>query len=348
MGFGRHVRCGDLWNRVAKSRDRHQESADPRAMIEQGWPDARIEAHIRALAVWREPIRLEPLAGGLCNRSWIATSGSSRHVVRVGFDIPIHGIHQASVQTSMAAAATLGVAPRVIHAEPNLTVTDFLDGGCLTSEQVLDPANLAGIVERLRRLHDGGRATAGTLGYFWPFQAVRRYIALGRARGARLAARLDEVECIADRLERAVRPFLPVFTHNDLVPQNLMFDGAGRVWFVDWDYGGFGHPMFDLAALGANADGDEDDDRRVLAHYYGGIDEALWRDFVTFKLALSLREWMWGMAQELTSTLAPEAVRASMSALYPGREQGYEGYTNLNGERFERSWRLYRDLFPAP
>ncbi len=312
-------------------------------MIQPDWTDARIEATIAGLPLWPGTASLAPLTGGLCNRSWIVTAAGRQYVARVGFDIPVHGIHQTSVQAAMSAAAALGVAPAVRHAEPNLTVVDFLDGGCMTSGEVI--ANLPAVIERLRTLHAGGGAVAGTLGYFWPFQAIRRYVALGRARRSRLHDRLGEVERINALLERAVRPFTPVFSHNDLVPQNLMFDGERRVWLVDWDYGGFGHPMFDLAALGANADGGEADDRRVLELTLGRTDEATWRDFLVFKLILSLREWMWGMAQELTSTLATEAVAASMGALYPDREQGYAGYTNLNGERFERSWRRYGGLF---
>jgi thiamine kinase-like enzyme len=312
-------------------------------MILPDWAESRMEAHIAGLGLWPGKPALAPLPGGLCNRSWVVTSAGRRFVARVGFDSPVHGIRQGAVQASMMAAAALGVAPHVRHAEPNLTIADFIEGRALANADV--HASWAAIVERVKALHACGAPVEGTLGTFSPFQAIRRYVALGRGRGTRLAGRLDDVERINRLLERAIRRFTPVFTHNDLVPQNMMKDGAGRVWLVDWDYGGFGHPMFDLAAIGANADGDEDFDRRVLAAYAGHDDESTWRDFLAFKLILSLREWMWGMAQELTSTLSAGAVAASMGALYPGREPGYEGYTNLNGERFERSWRLYGKLF---
>jgi thiamine kinase-like enzyme len=49
-----------------------------------------------------------------------------------------------------------------------------------------------------------------------------------------------------------------VFSHKDLNPMNLLWDGQ-RVWLLDWDSAGPAHPYMDLATL-ANfmnlADGD--------------------------------------------------------------------------------------------
>jgi thiamine kinase-like enzyme len=96
------------------------------------------------------------------------------------------------------------------------------------------------------------------------------------------------------------------------------------VLFIDWDYGGFSNPNFDLAAAMINSDAPEDLDLRVVELYYGQRMKENWRQYRLFKVAVSLREFLWGMVQEVTSELAPELVAAGMSALYGDQKAGYE------------------------
>ena len=53
------------------------------------------------------------------------------------------------------------------------------------------------------------------------------------------------------RLEQAQVPLPIVFGHHDLLPGNFIDDGK-RLWLIDWEYGGFGTAMFDLANLSSN------------------------------------------------------------------------------------------------
>jgi len=319
---------------------------DTERMIEPTWDTARIGDYLRGLPLWRGEVAIEPLVGGLCNKSFVITDGDTKRVARIGSDILVHGIVQTSVQASMRAAADIGVTPAVRHSEPGLSILDFLDGGCIRPGDIEnDGANLEEIVAVLKRLHGGSDKVRGPLTYFWPFQVARHYARVGLEKDSRLTAELPEAIRIATLLEAAVRPFTPVLTHNDLVPQNLMFDGARKIWLIDWDYGGYGHPLFDIAAVGANADASEATERKICELYYGKLDDALWHEFLAFKLILNLREYMWGMVQEVTSELDQVSVASAMAELYPDQEQGYEGYTNLNRARFERNWAELRAEF---
>ena len=133
-----------------------------------------------------------------------------------------------------------------------------------------------------------------------------------------------------------------MFTHNDVVPQNAMVDTAGQVHLIDWDYGGFGHPYFDVSGLATNADADQDVEARVIELYEGEVTPDLWRTFRLFKVAVNLREYLWGIAQELSSGLDAETVGAGMSALYPDEVPGYSGYAAMNRRRYEASLAEFR------
>lgn len=311
-------------------------------MIDLTWTEEATRNHIQALPCFSHVSTIRPLLGGLCNRNFVVEDAVGKFVVRIGGDIWVHGISQVSVQNSMRAAAALGVTPMLRYAESGLVVTDFVEGRALRAEDVADEAVLADWVARLRELHDGVRATAGAMTYFWPFQVVRHYLHYCRASEGPHLATLDGIDAVVDDLEKLVGPYRPVFTHNDVVPQNAMVDVTGRVQLIDWDYGGFGHPYFDVSGMATNSDAAPEVEARVIELYEGDVTPELWRTFRLFKVAVSLREYLWGIAQELSSGLDAETVGAGMAALYPDEAPGYSGYADMNRRRYERSLAEFR------
>ncbi len=315
-------------------------------MLNPEWSDKRIEKYLATLDCWRGDITVEPLVGGLCNKSFIVTDSETRSVARIGTDIPVHGIMQTSVQASMLAAADIGVSPKVHYTEESLVILEFLPGGSLRPEDLEgNPDNCEKVVRVLKRLHDGSHHVRGALTYFWPFQVIRNYVKIGTRKQSRLIDEFPELIRINNLLEQNIRVYLPVLTHNDAVPQNFMFDETNDIWLIDWDYGGYGHPMFDLVGVSCNADMSERSERELFEMYYGQLDEELDRQLAAFKLVLNLREYMWGMVQEVTSELDSDNVAASMTDLYPDQEAGYEGYTNMNQDRFESNWKRFSHIF---
>jgi len=306
--------------------------------IDRNWSTDQLRQYVAGLPIWLGKPVLEPMIGGLCNTSFKVTDGKGSYVARIGFDIEVHGIYQYSVQATAAAASRLSVTPKVVHVEPSLIVAEFATGGALKPEDVRDYETLKKIVGVIRTLHTNAAALNPATTYFWPFQVVRRYAEIGLQRGSRLSAKIPDLVRICNRLERHVDPFMPVFTHNDVVPQNMVFGGDRSVLMIDWDYGGFGHANFDVAGIVINADAPDDLDDEVIRLYHGECTAALRKQYHLFKIMVTLREYLWGMAQEVTSQLSDELVGAAMSTLYADQKAGYEGYTDLNEARFNRLW----------
>lgn len=277
----------------------------------------------------------------------MAHDTSGAYVVRLGRDIPEHGIFQHCVQTAMHSATQAGVTPALRFNDGAITVSDFIDGRHLRPEDMRDEAILAGLVSRIRQLHASGALVSGTLTYFWPFQVVRNYAAYCAARKSSSGLDLDALVKQADRLEKLVAPFKPVFTHNDIVPQNVMLGKDGTVFLIDWDYGAYGHPMFDVAAITANIDVEDEDevDARVLALYADNLDHEVWKQYRLFKLIINLRELLWGEVQDLMSELDQSIVQAGMASLYPDQQQGYAGYAEMNLKRFDRNLAHFNSLY---
>lgn len=310
-------------------------------MVDQLLGNSATLARIAGLACFTGKVRSRPLIGGLCNANFVVGDDRGEYVVRVGGDIWVHGIVQASVQNAMRAASDIGVTPRLVHAEPGLVVTDFIHGRPLVATDIDDEAILSGWVARLRELHAGGHAVSGAIVHFSGVQASRHYLRFCRQNGCAVAG-LDTLGSVIDALEARVGPYVPVFTHNDVVPQNTMIDTRGRVHLIDWDYGGFGHPWFDIAGLATNADATPDHEDRIIELYAGEVTEALRERFRLFKVIVNLREYLWGIVQDLSSSLDSAIVSAGMSALYPGETPGFSGYADMNRRRFEASLEAYR------
>jgi len=94
-------------------------------------------------------------------------------------------------------------------------------------------------------------------------------------------------------------PLPIVFGHHDLLPGNFIDDGR-KVWLIDWEYGGFGTAMFDLANLSSNgAFGAAEDAALLDAYFEGKVCDDLRRAFAAMKAASALREALWAMVSDV-------------------------------------------------
>jgi thiamine kinase-like enzyme len=124
-----------------------------------------------------------------------------------------------------------------------------------------------------------------------------------------------------------------------------MLSSSGRIYAVDWDYGAYGNPMFDIAAIVSNADCDAELEQFALECYFGKVDVDTLHQFEVFKLILNLREYLWGAVQEIASPLDAATVSAGMAQVYPGHESAYAGYTEMNRKRFYDNLQAFRQRY---
>jgi thiamine kinase-like enzyme len=273
-----------------------------------------------ALPLWNEPVEPQELPGGITNLNFVVEDAGRKYVVRIGGDIEAHGIVRKNELAASRAAAAAGVAPAVLHAESGVLVMEFIEGQTLTPEDVRNPDNLQRIVTLVRRAHQEiPKFLRGPGVLFWVFHVIRDY------EHTLLEARSQDpslLKILAERsgeLEKAVGPIELVFGHNDLLAANIIDDGE-RLWLVDWEYAGYNSPLFDLGGVSSNSEMPLIMREAMLEAYYERplTDELRYR-FAAMTAASLLRETMWSMVSELTSTL----------------DFDYPAYTAENLSRFE-------------
>ncbi|MFO1132860.1 MAG: phosphotransferase [Hyphomicrobiales bacterium] len=256
------------------------------------------EARVRGLSLWKGPITVTPLKGGVSNASFQVTDSTGTYVARLGGDYPFHQVSRQREAIASRAAFEAGLSPELVHAGDGLMVLRFIEARTYAEADVR--ANAGACVDILKRCHgEMGKRITGQGAIFWVFQILRDYGRTLERHGHRLAPQVPGWLAIVDRLEAAQLPLPIVFGHHDILPTNFMDDGQ-RLWLIDWEYGAFGTAMFDLASIAANNSFDAAGEKLILERYFETEPtEALWRAFHAMKAASALREAVWGMISEL-------------------------------------------------
>lgn len=284
-------------------------------------------AKAAGLACWKGPVDPQPVSGGNTNTNFRISDGGERFMVRIGGNIPVHGIRRTYETACSHAAHAAGIAPEVVFAAKGALVIRWIDGTTFDKAAVRDPANRDRIVALLQRLHaEGARHLRGRAPLFWVFHVNRDYGHRMNDDDHRLKDMVPRLMEINETLERAVGPVELALCHNDLLAANFIDDGD-RLWLLDWEYAGYDSTLFDLANLASNSLFDTAAQADLLTSYFGAPPAA---DFLhrlgAMMCASLLREAMWSMVQEVHSSL----------------DFDFLAYTAENLERFENALIAWR------
>jgi thiamine kinase-like enzyme len=285
-------------------------------------------SRLKSLPIWKGNIRVIRLGGGRTNLNYMVQDASGKYVARFGDDIPEHQVMRFNELAASRAAHAAGISPAVVYTEQGLSVLEFVESKTLDEPDVQRPDMLKRIIPLIKTCHHNVPTHfRGPALIFWVFHVIRDYAATLVEGTSDYTAKLPEYLDICTMLEQASGPFSIVFGHNDLLAANFLDDGK-RLWLIDWDYAGFNSPLFDLGGLASNNSLNETQERLMLDLYFdGAVDDALLRRYHAMKCASLLRETMWSMVSEITSTL----------------DVDYAAYTAENLSRFERAYETYRN-----
>jgi thiamine kinase-like enzyme len=284
---------------------------------------------IEALPIWRGRPRWAPLKGGLSNESFTVEDDAGKYVVRFGRDFPFHHVFRDRELAVARAAHAAGFAPEIVHSEPGLMVSCFIEGRTYGPEDVR--ANIRRIAPLVRRFHEEMPAQIGGPAFlFWVFHVIRDYARTLTEGSSRMQDRLPEFLALSAEAERAQIPMPIVFGHHDFLPANFIDDDQ-RIWLIDFEYAGFGTAMFDLAGIASNAGMGEAEAEALVTGYLGRPpDDAFRRSHAAMQVASLLREAMWSMVSELYLDA-------------PGVD--YFAYTQANLDALQAALAAYRDRF---
>jgi len=173
-----------------------------------------------------------PLAQqGYSNQSYLLITDTQHYIVRKFSPSDIDRVQEYQIQ---ARAHQAGIAPKPIALDTKrgIMLSKFVQG---SHKKVLTAQQLAQLAETLTILHS------------LPYS------------GTQVPYRVDSsgIQCFA---------YDPVLCHNDLNPQNILWDTHPIL--IDWEYAGLNDRYFDLAAVIAEFTLSATDANRLLQHYF--------------------------------------------------------------------------------
>ena len=224
------------------------------------------ENKIKSLPIWKNLENIEPLEGGITNLNFLVSDSGSKSVVRLGSDIPEHLVYRSNEIIVSEAAYQIGVSPKLIYNEPGVLVLEFIESKTLEPKTVRE--NLNKIVPIIRKIHDEiPNKLSGQPQIFWVFYVIKYYSNYLLNNNSSHISLIPSLLKKAEKLEKLSSPREIVFGHNDLLAANFLDDGS-KIWVVDWEYGGFNDPLFDIGGLSSNNDLDENLENEVLEMYF--------------------------------------------------------------------------------
>lgn len=234
-------------------------------------PEAKIPAVSRALSAAfgvREYEEIRLLSGGLSTALVyrIAVRGAAYLLKIMRAEVISNPANEFAC---MQLAAEAGLAPRVWYAsvEDRLLITDFVEGQPFPQDKAEMAALIAPTIRRIHTLA-GFPKVVDYLGavdnFILRFQAAKL---LPESETAEVFRRYAEVQRVYPRNAGEL-----VASHNDLKPQNMIFDGD-RILLIDWESAFLNDPYADLA-IAANffvrdAEGSTAAEESYLAAYFG-------------------------------------------------------------------------------
>jgi thiamine kinase-like enzyme len=200
-------------------------------------------------AVPRGQWRVTPL-GGITNRSYRLQATDQDLVLRWPGASASRYLDRSAEPGNARAVADLGLAPRVLAAEPaqGWYITAYETGARpLDSADFAQREILAEVVDLLTRLHRAAIRFPFRQGLF---QAIDLYLRLAPTpRMLDLRRRLDPV---SSALARHPLPQAPC--HIDPNPANFLRCADGRLQLIDWEFAAMEEPLWDLAAITMDAE----------------------------------------------------------------------------------------------
>ncbi len=288
-----------------------------------------VDERVANLDFWSSRVTPVPLGGGITNTNFVVDDRGERFVVRVGDDIPLHGIMRFNEIAAARAAHAVGISPEIVHSEGGVFIMRWIEGRTFTEPDVQEQRNLERILQLIKVCHhEIPKHFKGPALVFWPFHVCRNYVLTAKEGNSRMVDFFPRFLEINEELEKTVGEIKLVFGHNDLLAANFIDDGK-RLWLLDWDYAGYNTALFDLANLSSNNELSPKQEDWILETYHEQpVTDRLRHRLAAMKCVSLLRETLWSIVSEIHSSL----------------DFDYVSYSSKILSRFENAYDAFRQM----
>lgn len=233
-------------------------------------------------------------AGGMSNTNYIIEiSEHEKYVLRLSSETSSKLINRVGEKMNMDAIQPLhiNVATLYFDEHTGMKLAKYIDyASTLSSSEAKMYHFMKKTSQILKTLH---QAEVNFHQIFNPFQEIEKYVHYMEEHQLQmsesLALLLKQVTFYEQELHALGYEMKPC--HNDLVPENFIYDQEGRFYLIDWEYSNMNDPMWDLAAHFIECNFSEAEEDLYLHLYFNQeIPKASKQKILLFKI---LQDTLW-------------------------------------------------------
>lgn len=231
----------------------------------------------KAREILADCLRIDPAAiqevrvgGGMTNSNFIMKCQREWFILRVPGACTGEMVDRKREEHNSLEAFHLGLNPENVFfdVQSGIKVTRYIrDGVTLNGKTARLENSVRKTTELLRRLHSSHISMQGEFSVRREYEKYKSMIRKRQVVCYEGFTRADRLFYhLLDRLEQLGIDRKPC--HNDLVPENFVMSGEGRMYLIDWEYSGYNDPMWDLASHLLESGFDEDEEELFFQYYF--------------------------------------------------------------------------------
>ena len=226
---------------------------------------------------------LEPLVGGMMNKSFIVEYYNDKYVLYISTEQANEMVDRQLEKDNQKLIIDLGLTSKNFYfdVEKGIKVNEFIEGASLDKAESYDSKEVAKL---LKTMHESGKLSRDN---YQPFKRFIAYEEEAKTFG-------DNFEANYPVLRKEIfdnREFLEsqklVLCHNDAQKSNIVKSVDGKYYLIDFEFMGNNDAIYDIATFG---NGKVSEGYELLVDYYDGNPTSdqkrryyLWRIFVSLQ-----------------------------------------------------------------
>ena len=216
--------------------------------------------------------RIETLPGGLTNENFKVSIGGTDYALRVAGKGTAEMIDRPAEDNNAHIMAEAGINPELFYYD-SVTgdkIDKYIDGKTLhVPDFSSTEANtyIKMVAGTLNKVHNSDKEFKGKFDFVEEIQSYVKLVEKNNIKvydgHNKVMEKLVEVQAMLVKNPRRQTP-----THNDPLSENWIVQDD-KIYLIDWEYGGVGDPLMDIAAFSLEVGLEEEQEQLLLVEYFG-------------------------------------------------------------------------------
>lgn len=244
-------------------------------------------------------IKITPL-GGMTNKNHLVLINEKKYVIRIPGEMTSSLISRQNEKynSELMSKLAVNVNTKYFNEKSGVKVTEYLEESLsLTHNNISDDNFLKAIAYELYNCHNSKTIFNNEFNIFEKFSY---YLSLlkDKDRFFMYNNKINDIHLFFSQLNNNLTKYPLSPCHNDLVPENILIKGS-KAFFIDWEYSGMNHYLFDIAAFFLEARLSIEDQIKFLEYYNPNLNyKEIKKDILTHQFTQDVLWFLWTLIKE--------------------------------------------------